>query len=79
MREAEVDPIDIRMPIIMAGKPLKPFGAHPETKEVSILVTTALIRPEDRAACLEAGCNGYMVRRFKVVDLQNTTRELLTT
>ena len=71
--------LDLRMAIMDGWEAAKVLRAHPETKEIPILITTALIRPQDRAACLEAGCNGYMVRPFKVVDLQNKIRELLAT
>lgn len=70
--------MDIRMPGMDGWEAARALRAHPETKEIPILVTTALIRPGNRAACLEAGCNGYMVRPFNVLDLQNKIRELLT-
>ena len=71
--------MDIRMPIMDGWEATRALRAHPETKAIPILVTTALIfRPEDLTACLEMGCNGYMARPFNVVDLQNKIRELLT-
>jgi two-component system, cell cycle response regulator DivK len=51
--------------------------ANPETKEIPILATTALFRSDDLNACLEAGCNGYIVKPFGVRDLQRKIRELL--
>lgn len=71
--------MDLRMPIMDGWEATRALRAHPETKEIPILVTTALIfHPEDLSAGLEAGCNGYMVRPFNVLDLQNKIRELLT-
>lgn len=70
--------MDIRMPIMDGLEAARALRAHPETKEIPILVTTALLRHPDRAACLEAGCSDYMLRPFKVLDLQNKIRELLT-
>jgi two-component system cell cycle response regulator DivK len=71
--------MDIRMPIMDGWEATRALRAHPETKDIPILVTTALIfRPEDLTACMELGCNGYMVRPFNVLDLQNKIRELLT-
>ena len=70
--------MDIRMPIMDGLEAARALRDHPETKKIPILVMTALLRPPDRAACLEAGCNAYMVRPFNVLDLQNKIRELLT-
>ena len=70
--------MDIRMPIMDGLEAARALRAHPETKEIPILVTTALLRHPDRAACLDAGCSDYMVRPFNVLDLQNKIRELLT-
>jgi two-component system cell cycle response regulator DivK len=69
--------MDIRMPIMDGWEATRALRAHPETKEIPILVTTALIfRREDLTACMELGCNGYMVRPFNVLDLQNKIREI---
>ena len=70
--------MDIRMPIMDGLEAARALRDHPETKNIPILVMTALLRPPDRAACLEAGCNAYMVRPFNVLDLQNKITELLT-
>lgn len=70
--------MDIRMPIMDGLEAARALRAHPETKEIPILVTTALLRPPNRAACLEAGCSDYMLPPFNVLDLQNKIRELLT-
>ena len=70
--------MDIRMPIMDGLEAARALRAHPETKEIPILVTTALLRPPNRAACLEAGCSDYMLQPFNVLDLQNKIRELLS-
>jgi CheY-like chemotaxis protein len=51
--------------------------ANPKTKMIPILATSADISPRDLAACLEAGCNGYIVKPFSVVDLHIKIREML--
>jgi CheY-like chemotaxis protein len=51
--------------------------ANPETKEIPILATTALSRPDDLNACLEAGFNAYVVKPFGLRDLQRKIREML--
>ena len=70
--------MDIRMPIMDGLEAARALRAHPETKEIPIIVTTALLRHPDRATCLDAGCSDYMVRPFNVLDLQNKIREFLT-
>jgi CheY-like chemotaxis protein len=51
--------------------------ANPKTKMIPILATSADISPRGLAACLEAGCNGYIVKPFSVVDLHIKIREML--
>jgi CheY-like chemotaxis protein len=51
--------------------------AHPETKDIPILAATALFRDADLKVCLEAGCNGYIVKPFTFQELQGRLRELL--
>jgi CheY-like chemotaxis protein len=46
--------------------------------KIPILATTALFRPGELTACMEAGCNGYIVKPFSLVDLQRKIGELLT-
>ena len=52
-------------------------SSHPETHDIPILATTALIRPHDLKACLEAGCNGYIVKPFGRLELHTKIIELL--
>lgn len=70
--------MDIRMPIMDGLEAARALRDHPDTKEIPILLMTALLHPPARTACLEAGCDAYMVRPFNVLDLQNKIRELLT-
>jgi CheY-like chemotaxis protein len=70
--------MDIGMPIMDGLEAARALRAHHETRDIPILVTTALLRHPDRAACLEAGCSDFMVRPFNVLDLQNKIRELLS-
>jgi CheY-like chemotaxis protein len=39
----------------------------------------ALFRPHELKTCLEAGCNGYIVKPFSFLDLEIEIRELLGT
>jgi two-component system cell cycle response regulator DivK len=69
--------LDMMMPIMDGWEVARRLRANAETKEIPILATTALSRPDDLNACLEAGCNAYIVKPFGVRDLQRKIRELL--
>jgi CheY-like chemotaxis protein len=51
--------------------------ARPETQCIPILATTALFRDADLKNCLEAGCNGYIVKPFTFQELQVKLREFI--
>jgi CheY-like chemotaxis protein len=69
--------LDMIMPVMDGREVARRLRANPETKGIPILATTALSRPDDLNACLEAGCNVYIVKPFGVRDLQRKIRELL--
>ena len=69
--------MDIRMPVMDGWQAVKVLRAHPETHDIPILATTALIRPHDLKSCLDAGCNGYIVKPFGRLELQTKIIELL--
>jgi two-component system cell cycle response regulator DivK len=69
--------MDMMMPGMDGWDAVRALRANPNTKNVPILATTALFRPHELKTCLEAGCNGYIVKPFSVLDLQNKISELL--
>jgi two-component system cell cycle response regulator DivK len=69
--------MDMMMPGMDGWEAVRALRANPNTKNVPILATTALFRPHELKTCLEAGCNGYIVKPFSVLDLQNKISELL--
>jgi two-component system, cell cycle response regulator DivK len=69
--------LDMIMPVMDGREVARRLRANPETKEIPILATTALFRSDDLNACLEAGCDIYIVKPFGVRDLQRKIRELL--
>jgi two-component system, cell cycle response regulator DivK len=69
--------LDMMMPRMDGGEAARRLRANPETKEIPILAITALFRSPDLNACLSAGCNGYIVKPFSILDLQAKIRELL--
>ena len=71
--------MDMRMPVMDGWEAARALRIHPDTKNIPILATTALFRPHELKTCLEAGCNGYIVKPFSFVDLQTKIKELLAT
>ena len=69
--------LDMMMPIMDGREVARRLRANPETKEIPILAITALFRSQDLDDYLLAGCKGYIVKPFSVLDLQATIRELL--
>ena len=69
--------LDMIMAVMDGLEVARRLRANPETKEIPILATTALSRPDDLNACLEAGCNAYILKPFGVRDIQRKIREML--
>ena len=69
--------MDMMMPVMDGWEAARTLRASRETRDIPILAVTALFRSEDLKACLESGCNGYLVKPFSGVDLQRKIRELL--
>jgi two-component system cell cycle response regulator DivK len=70
--------MDIMMPGMDGWEAARELRAHPETKGVPILAATALFRDSDLKTCLEAGCNGYIVKPFTFQELQGKLREFIS-
>jgi CheY-like chemotaxis protein len=56
--------MDIMMPEMDGRETTRVLRSNPETKNIPILATTALLRPSDIHACIEAGCTDYIVKPF---------------
>jgi CheY-like chemotaxis protein len=69
--------MDIMMPSMDGWEAARALRAQAETKEIPILAATALFRDSDLKSCLEAGCNGYIVKPFTFQELQAKVRELV--
>ncbi|HVO94240.1 MAG TPA: response regulator [Terriglobales bacterium] len=69
--------MDIMMPGMDGWEAAKQIRAHPEIKDIPILAATALFRDSDLKNCMEAGCNGYIVKPFTFQELQGKVRELI--
>jgi response regulator RpfG family c-di-GMP phosphodiesterase len=57
-REATLILMDMMIPVMDGWEAARALRANPDTKNISILATTALFRPHELKTCLEAGCNG---------------------
>jgi two-component system, cell cycle response regulator DivK len=69
--------MDMMMPVMDGWEATRTLRASRETKEIPILATTALFRSEDLKSCVDAGCNGFILKPFNGGDLQRKIRELL--
>ena len=69
--------MDMMMPVMDGWEAARALRANPGTKNIPILAITALFRTQELKTCLEAGCNGYIVKPFVVTDLQRKIGELL--
>lgn len=68
--------LDIMMPGMDGREAARELRAKPELKDVTILASTALFREADLKACIEAGCNGYIVKPFTFHELQAKLQEV---
>ncbi len=68
--------LDIMMPGMDGRDAARELRAQPELKDVTILASTALFREADLKACMDAGCNGYIVKPFTFQELQAKLQEV---
>ena len=69
--------LDIMMPGMDGWEAARTLRANPETKGIPILAATALFRDSDLRSCLDAGCNGYIVKPFTFQELQGKVQEFI--
>jgi two-component system, cell cycle response regulator DivK len=70
--------MDIMMPEMDGWQASRAVRANPDTKDIPILAATAMCRRADLNACLEAGCNGYIVKPFTMMELAQKVGDLIT-
>ena len=68
--------MDMMMPLMDGWEATRAIRGNPDTKNIPILATTALFRPHELQTCLQAGCNGYIVKPFSCVDLLIKIQEM---
>ena len=69
--------MDIMMPGMDGWQTTREIRAHAAMKDVPILAATAMFRDADLKHCMDAGCNGYIVKPFTFQELQGKVRELI--
>jgi CheY-like chemotaxis protein len=69
--------MDMLMPVMDGWQAARALRANPETRNIPILATTALFASYEVKTFLEAGCNGYIVKPFTVMELRCKIAELL--
>lgn len=69
--------MDIMMPGMDGWEAARQIRANSDTKDIPILAATALFRDSDLKSCIEAGCNGYIIKPFTFQELQGKVRELI--
>jgi CheY-like chemotaxis protein len=65
------------MPVTDGWDATRALRANHKTKEIPSLASTALFRSSHLNACLEAGCNDYILKPFSFLELQRKIRALL--
>jgi len=69
--------MDVMLPGMDGREGVRMLRAAPATKDVPIIAATALFRSTDLQSCLDAGCNGYIVKPFTFQELQVKLREYI--
>ena len=70
--------MDIMMPGMDGREATRLLRSHPETQDIPILAATALFRDADLKTCIDAGCNGYIVKPFTFQELQGKVQEFIS-
>lgn len=69
--------IDIRLPRMEGLRTVAQLRKNPKTRSIPILGISGMTRPGDEKKCLDAGCDGYLVKPFTHRELGAALRTLL--
>lgn len=61
--------IDVMMPVMTGLEVTRALRANPATKDLPIVIFSALTRPEEQQAGLDAGADHYVIKPFSVLAL----------
>ena len=70
--------MDIMLPGMDGREAIRILRSNLATKHIPILAATALFRESDLKSCLEAGCNGIIVKPFTFKELQQKIHEIIS-
>jgi len=70
--------MDIMMPGMDGWEVTRTLRSTAETKDIPIVAATALFRESDLRACIEAGCNDYLLKPFTREQLQEKVQEFVS-
>ena len=70
--------MDIMMPGMDGREATRLIRANAETQNIPILAATVLFRESDINSCLEAGCNGFILKPFTFDELKGKIQEFIT-
>ncbi len=70
--------LDIQMPGLSGTEVAKRIRANPKTSSLKLIAVTALAMPGDREEILRAGFDGYVAKPFKIPELLEVVRAVLT-
>jgi len=69
--------MDIMMPGMDGREATRRIRSKQETKDIPILVITALTKESQLRECIKAGCNDYISKPFTAKDLQEKIQAVL--
>ena len=69
--------MDILMPGMDGREATRRIRSNPKTKDIPILAATVLNRESEIDACIEAGCNDYIVKPFTFEELREKIQTVL--
>ncbi len=69
--------MDIMMPGMDGREATRRIRSNQETKDVPILVITALTKESQLRECIKAGCNDYILKPFNCKDLREKIQAIL--
>ncbi len=70
--------MDLKMPGIDGFEAIRAIRSNPDMTDVPIIVLTALYGEEERQEALEAGCNYFMAKPFRLGELRKVVEKFLT-
>lgn len=69
--------MDILMPGMDGREATRKIRSNPKTQDIPIVAATVLNRQSELEACVEAGCNGWLVKPFTLNQLRGKIQEYI--